>query len=360
MTLKTVPETKLAAFEARMYDAITGRWLAVDPQHQFHSPYLAMGNNPVMMVDPDGELAWFVAPLIFAAVNVAVDMALSNGNMTTEQILLSAAMGALAGATSGATTVGGAFLSAGVGQLNRFMPGITIPLGEGVSISANIGVGYGTSGFAAGFNAVANVTSGDRSLSFGIGAGSVGDGGGYFGHGITARDGDFGFGFNRTQYYGAQSQMVGGLSLSYKKVSFRLENDYFGDRHDRWRSSAFELGVGDFVFGSNIVNNDVGPNAEFYPDGRNLLGKKNKPKKDGTILGAWKEGQTYSAPAWIGYKKNGQVQRFGYSHKIVQDRTQNFTHRNFGPVKTHYYNRYDEFKTGFFNYIGYNNPYSLW
>jgi RHS repeat-associated protein len=52
------PETKLAAFEARMYDAVTGRWLAVDPQHQYHSPYLAMGNNPMMMVDPDGEFVF--------------------------------------------------------------------------------------------------------------------------------------------------------------------------------------------------------------------------------------------------------------------------------------------------------------
>jgi len=42
-------------FHARMYDPATGRFLAVDPQGQFASPYMGMGNNPVMMVDPDGE-----------------------------------------------------------------------------------------------------------------------------------------------------------------------------------------------------------------------------------------------------------------------------------------------------------------
>lgn len=45
------------------YDAALGRWFGVDPQNQFASPYLAMGNNPVMMVDPDGERADNVAGL---------------------------------------------------------------------------------------------------------------------------------------------------------------------------------------------------------------------------------------------------------------------------------------------------------
>ncbi len=66
------PETKLAAFEARMNDAVTGRWLAVDPQHQYHSPYLAMGNNPVMMVDPDGEFAFLVPGLVGGLINLAI------------------------------------------------------------------------------------------------------------------------------------------------------------------------------------------------------------------------------------------------------------------------------------------------
>ncbi len=38
----------------REYDAVIGRWTAVDPKGQFYSPYVGMGNNPVGGIDPDG------------------------------------------------------------------------------------------------------------------------------------------------------------------------------------------------------------------------------------------------------------------------------------------------------------------
>ncbi|MCB0676114.1 MAG: hypothetical protein KDC30_05500, partial [Saprospiraceae bacterium] len=44
------PESGWSAFALRMYDARLGRWHNPDPKGQFHSPYLAMGNNPAMMV----------------------------------------------------------------------------------------------------------------------------------------------------------------------------------------------------------------------------------------------------------------------------------------------------------------------
>ena len=49
-------ETGLNQFEARLYDPRIGRWLTTDPAGQFFSPYLGMGNNPIMSVDPDGRL----------------------------------------------------------------------------------------------------------------------------------------------------------------------------------------------------------------------------------------------------------------------------------------------------------------
>ncbi len=41
-------------FGLRQYDASLGRWFSTDPYEQFDSPYVAMGNNPVVSVDPDG------------------------------------------------------------------------------------------------------------------------------------------------------------------------------------------------------------------------------------------------------------------------------------------------------------------
>ena len=45
-------------FDARFYDPQLGRWFVPDPAEQFSNPYLAMGNNPVVYVDPDGEFAF--------------------------------------------------------------------------------------------------------------------------------------------------------------------------------------------------------------------------------------------------------------------------------------------------------------
>ncbi|MBN2237122.1 MAG: hypothetical protein JW729_06155, partial [Bacteroidales bacterium] len=52
------PETGYTAFESRLLDKRLGRWLTTDPAGQFWSPYLAMGNNPINGVDPDGE-KWY-------------------------------------------------------------------------------------------------------------------------------------------------------------------------------------------------------------------------------------------------------------------------------------------------------------
>lgn len=45
-------------FELRHYDAAIGRFVTTDPYEQFSSPYLAMGNNPVVSFDPDGGFCY--------------------------------------------------------------------------------------------------------------------------------------------------------------------------------------------------------------------------------------------------------------------------------------------------------------
>ncbi|WP_458628628.1 DUF6443 domain-containing protein [Winogradskyella sp. PC D3.3] len=64
-------------FGSRMYDPSVGRWFNTDPQNQFSSPYLAMGNNPVMFIDPNGEIVPLLviagAAVIGGAINVAAN-----------------------------------------------------------------------------------------------------------------------------------------------------------------------------------------------------------------------------------------------------------------------------------------------
>ena len=61
-------------FHARQFDPSLGRWLAQDPQNQFGSPYLGMGNLPTMGVDPDGEIFWVAAGLaLFNAVRAGIN-----------------------------------------------------------------------------------------------------------------------------------------------------------------------------------------------------------------------------------------------------------------------------------------------
>ncbi|MGZ2369581.1 DUF6443 domain-containing protein [Ancylomarina sp. YFZ004] len=60
---------------ARQYDAEIGRWSAIDPALQAASPYMAMGNNPMMYVDTDGK-TWG----IFKGIKNAWDYAWDKGN----------------------------------------------------------------------------------------------------------------------------------------------------------------------------------------------------------------------------------------------------------------------------------------
>ena len=38
-------------FQLRLYDARASRWPSIAPYRQYYSPYVGMGNNPVLRVD---------------------------------------------------------------------------------------------------------------------------------------------------------------------------------------------------------------------------------------------------------------------------------------------------------------------
>ncbi|PZX59326.1 RHS repeat-associated protein [Algoriphagus ratkowskyi] len=129
-------ETGWYDFHARQYDPALGRWLAMDPQNQFASPYLGMGNNPVMMVDPDGEFA--VLPILVLAAKAAI---VSAG--------VSAASYAATTVISGQSWNWGQF-AAQVGK-GAAIGGLTAGAGAGFSAGLNaVGVGVQTSNFIGG------------------------------------------------------------------------------------------------------------------------------------------------------------------------------------------------------------------
>jgi len=93
---KLDPESGLYYFNQRYYDPTIGRFLTEDPAGQAYNPYLYAGNNPLMYVDPDGELWWFVG-MIIGGVVAGWGKDLSRAD-TWRDIAFGAAVGAVAGA----------------------------------------------------------------------------------------------------------------------------------------------------------------------------------------------------------------------------------------------------------------------
>ncbi|SHN45104.1 DUF6443 domain-containing protein [Chitinophaga sp. CF418] len=124
-------------FEARYYDPQLGRWFSTDPAGQDYSPYMAMGNRPMIVVDPDGRF-WhiIIGGFIGGALN-AYSMA-SKGYASRLDIVKSFGIGFVAGAAAAAT--GGAAL------------GIITGVGAGAGITGT-GIAVGAGGFWGGLGA---------------------------------------------------------------------------------------------------------------------------------------------------------------------------------------------------------------
>jgi len=186
-----VSETGWHDFHARQYDAAVGRWFAVDPQSQFASPFNAMGNNPILAVDPDGELAWFVPMIIGGLINTAVNAGkIKNFGDGLKYFAVGAATSALTlGVTNGLSLglSGGPFgigFSAGWGSTfsggaslaaNGFV-GAAGGLQSGFLTSGLLGLAGGfTGGFTGGFgNSLVEGNSFKDALETGLGAGVIG------------------------------------------------------------------------------------------------------------------------------------------------------------------------------------------
>jgi RHS repeat-associated protein len=375
----------LINMNGRLYDYVLGRMLS--PDNYVQSPnssqsfnrYSYCWNNPLKYTDPSGEI---IEGVIVATVGFTVGY-VSHGirnNDWGKDALVSGAISA-AVATIGFYS-GGAAISAksafaysgkfaANAAINSVIPPAQVQMGN-VNMSIGIGVGFGTTGFGA--TGSFGIGFKNDCFSFGIGLGGNDN--------MVAWRSSFAFklkkegewhgaSYGRT-YYGDEigpdgvpnRQVVGQLGIQSGRFSFRIENDFMGDGHDRWRSNAAAIGWGNWELGTNLRNNLQEDGIDDVDDfGEDLCGNINNDFR-GERLGKWVNGQTYSSPIWLGYKNGMNIARLGISNPMVQDRTQNWVHKNgffympFGHAN--FFSNYSNFKKGGFSYSGYNNPFSLW
>jgi RHS repeat-associated protein len=113
-------------FALRNYDPQIARWLQQDPYQQFASPYVALGNDPVNMIDPDGGWA---ATGLFSGLSIGARI-----GVTT---FLGAIGGAIA--TSGSDNGKGMIVGAFLGLASNFI-GSGWAIGLNASKGAVVGV----------------------------------------------------------------------------------------------------------------------------------------------------------------------------------------------------------------------------
>jgi hypothetical protein len=240
------------------------------------------------------------------------------------------------------------------------------PFAFGVSMNAHIlwgdanpgsisfGVGYGAfSGFFA--NIGVSQSIGDFRMGAGMGIGEQ-----YWAWAVSADYAGYGLAYGQTNYGGEHAQTVGSASVLFPNGSVTLQNDFLAFQgEDRWLSNAVELTIGKFSIGTWLYNNDPKNNGGRAVAENNLLGYPNRPYKKG-FLGAWDIGETFASPLYVGYRIGSSVSRIGYSHPLVQDRTQNFVHRWVPFGRQNYYNKYNYFQAGSYLYSGYYSAFSIW
>jgi|GEM_PF-507278 len=365
----------------RIYDPKLHRFLS--PDNYVQDPYNTQNynrygycwNNPLKFTDPSGEVVWFV-PVIFAAVNVGVDLLVHDGKMNFGQIAMSAGIGTVGGflGSGGITTVGQALLAAGVNQLNRFLPNIPIYQSANFNLGISPMIGFGSSGFTAGGNLNVSGKSGDFACGGSVSAGynsgmsSLGEAAGssfYWSIGGFAgyNDGhaNYGVGLSSTTFSGNTAQRVGAINAQIGDFGIRIDEDYLpgiGDKYDRYRTGgllasykindAFTLAIGGSMLTGEMIEEKTIQGS--YPKIYDYASEKMHHVRAGTLYG--------------GIINKGQSFFAGHnSEKRLHD-IQNWIHGGnlkrtigIGPVLTPYF--YDfKLKSRMYSYFGsYHSSY---
>ena len=235
------------------------------------------------------------------------------------------------------------------------LPGVNVPIGDNFMLSLSPSFAMGPEALVFGANATATLYDDVGSLSIGGGLSNTGF---QIGGSASYRGASYYY-----SYLGGgtkKAQHTGGIGYSNGNFSMRFENDVLAFRgNDMFRTGGVEFQIGGIVFGSYVETNDPerigGENPVDY-SGVNMSGKTNRPRK-GKSWGAWKKGIVESSPFYVGYKYGRTTYRAGINHPIIQDKSQNFIHRNI--MAQNYYNRYADYAGPYFQF-GYSNPFSIY
>ena len=220
---------------------------------------------------------------------------------------------------------------------------------------------FSTDGFNYGAYGSLSYFDGENGLSLGFGTSQNYK----WGVNASVKAGKFNLGYALTSYNdqildnGTKlgAQRVGTITGGYEDFSFAFSNDIIGDGKDRYRSNAVEIGYGDFSIGTYVCTNDGMTESGYTKETWNIKKRELIKAKKSINDYPWENGKVLHSPIWLGFKRNGFVQRIGVNYPPAQQATQNLLHRI---IKYPQYTQYWDNNTTPYNYIGTKNPLSIW
>ncbi len=246
---------------------------------------------------------------------------------------------------------------AAMSSISATMPTIDIPINRHFSIGFRPTFGYGVESISMGMGATLNAHFRRWNFSLSLGGTSS-----YLAWHASASYNGWGLGYGRTYYEptvmngkSIQAQTVGTANIYIRGFELAFSNDALGDGKDRWRTNAVELSYGNFSIGSSIFTNNGNDESS-----KNLTTEEQQKYKNLNYghNKVWPKGEVYIAPIWIGFRHHNYIYRMGYSHKSIQNMTQNAVHRHLTP--TPLFKGYDHFYQGPFFSTSTVNPFSIW
>ncbi|HRP91172.1 MAG TPA: polymorphic toxin type 23 domain-containing protein, partial [Edaphocola sp.] len=248
--------------------------------------------------------------------------------------------------------------------INRVMPAIPIYQSQGFNLSFSPTIGFGSSGFTLGGSLNASGQVGDFVWSASVGGGynsgvsSLGEavgGSGYWnagGFAAYAKNGKiYGGGFSYNSFFGGKTnQGIGAAHLQIGDFGLRFDEDFFGDRKDRYRTGGLlmtyrindditlafggSMMTGNAIKGENSIDYcaSCGINGTWKDEDFNLRG--------GTMYG----GAIYKGQSYF-YGSNSERRLHKIQNKIHRSRILNlgtpyFRNFNFGKNSYSYYGSY--------------------